>query len=123
MPGATGNATSIGDIKIGAAQLPLSTPLGGQELTAGAFTSDELPTVGLPGLSIAFSNDGAASMTVQVHIYVQNNTAVVDLPAFVVAAGVDAYVSYDHNAARSAYFTVVGTGTQSFRAILGATAT
>lgn len=123
MPGGTGNATTPGDGRLSAAQLPLITPIGGQALTAGAFTSDDLSLLGLPGVSIAFSNDGANAMTVQLHVFVQDVTDAVDLPAIVVAAGTDAFVSYDHIAARAVFYTVAGTLVQSFRALLSATAT
>lgn len=123
MPGATGNATAPGDGRIAAAQLPLNTPVAGQVLVAGAFTSAALSLVGLPGLSMTFSNDGANAMTVQVKLFVQDSAATYDLPAFVVASNADAFVSWDHIAARGAFFTVSGTLVESFRALLSATAT
>lgn len=123
MPGGTGNATAPGDGRLSAAQLPLVTPAGGQALTAGVFTSDTLSLIGLPGLSLAVSNDGANAMTFTIHIFVQDTTDEVDLPALVVAAGVDGFVSFDHIAARAAYYTVAGTAAQTFRALLSATAT
>jgi hypothetical protein len=123
MPGGTGNATAPGDGRLSAAQLPLNTSSGGQALTAGAFTSGALSLIGLPGVSIVFNNDGANPMTVQVSVFVQDITSTYDLPAFVVAAGADAFVSFDHIAARGAFYTVTGVGVESFRALLSATAT
>ena len=123
MPGGTGNATAPGDGRLSAAQLPLITPAGGQALAAGVFTSDPLSMIGLPGLSLAISNDGANQMVFTVHIFVQDTTDEIDLPPITVAAGTDAFTSWDHIAARAAYYTVAGTAAQIFRALLSATAT
>lgn len=120
--GATGNAASPGNAAIGAMQLCTVTPTAGSTLTAGVFTSADLSTIGLPGISIAFNNNGGAIMTVQVHV--RNYTGQqIDLPSFVVAAGGDTFVSYDHIGTRVAWFTIVGTGTDAFQAALSATAT